>query len=67
MLASLLLAGCARGQVLEVAEALNARGVSHCLYLSGSVQPYGTAYLWARVGDLNCEHIWAAHRGLLLP
>jgi len=66
-LGSVLLAGCARGQLLEVAEALNARGVSHCLFVTGAMQPYGTAFLWARVGDLPCQEIWAQHRGLTAP
>ena len=67
LVGGLLLGGCAQPSVMDLAQALNARGISHCLFLQGTVAPYGTAYLYARVGDLNCEAIWAAHRGLMLP
>jgi hypothetical protein len=42
-------------------------GIAHCLHAQGAVPPYGSAYLWARFGDLDCEGIWAAHRGATLP
>jgi hypothetical protein len=64
--ASLLLSGCATTSVMDIADALNARGIAHCLTIK-AVTPYGTADLYARIGDLQCEAIWTGRRLDALP
>jgi hypothetical protein len=64
----LLLLGCReRVTLLEIVEAMNARQVSHCLYAQVAVAPYGSAYLYAKSGGLNCEEIWDRKRQLEMP
>lgn len=63
----LLLSGCARQSLLDVATALNERHVSHCLFVQGAVPPYGTAYLYAQVGALDCPRLWQERTRATLP
>lgn len=59
LLPLLMLFGCREQVTLpELIDALNERQVSHCLYIQGSFPPYANGYLYAQVGQLNCEHIW---------
>jgi methylmalonyl-CoA mutase cobalamin-binding subunit len=67
LLCSLLLPGCVRQDLHDLVEALNARGVSNCLYISGAFPPYGNAYLYAKSGELPCTDIWQARRLLEGP
>jgi hypothetical protein len=66
-LSTWLLVGCTHRTPMERAEALMRLGIAHCLYVQGAVPPYGSAHLWARFGDMDCEAIWAAHRGAVMP
>jgi hypothetical protein len=63
----LALSGCQQGSLRELADSLNARGVSHCLAITGTFPPYGHAILHAKVGDLDCVEVWREIRALNGP
>jgi hypothetical protein len=44
--------------IKAISDALESRGISHCLMIQATVVPYGRAYLFAKVGDLPCQDIW---------
>ncbi len=67
LLVSLGLLGCSQPTVMELAQALNERQVSHCLFVQAAVAPYGTAYLYAQVGDLDCVALWKERNRAALP
>jgi len=50
-----------------VATALNERHVSHCLFVQAAVPPYGTAYLYAQGGALDCPRLWQERSRATLP
>lgn len=53
-----LLTGCAQGRLIEMAEAMQRTGMSHCLYARAAVPPYGYATLLGKTGDLDCMSLW---------
>ena len=58
-LALLLFGGCAqRPTLMELVDAMNARGISHCFVVHAQVAPYGRASLYAKTGDMACETLW---------
>lgn len=63
----LLLSGCTRQSLLDVATVLNERQVSHCLFVQAAVPPYGTGYLYAQVGTLDCPRLWQERARATLP
>ena len=67
LLLSLFLLGCQHERLHDLVDALNARQISHCLFLQGSFPPYGSGYLYAKSGELPCEEIWRARRILEGP
>jgi hypothetical protein len=54
------LVGCT-WELQALTVALAARQASHCLRISGATS-YGTATLYTRTGDLDCEGLWRADR-----
>ncbi len=67
LLVPLGLLGCSQPSVMELAQALNERQVAHCLFVQAAVAPYGTAYLYAQVGDLDCVSLWKERNRAALP
>ena len=60
--------GCATTTTIaDVAKALQEAKVSHCLYATLAIVPYGNAVLHARAGDLDCVEIWKRRSDSLLP
>lgn len=63
----LFLSGCTHTSLLDVVTTLNERHVSHCLFVQSAVPPYGTAYLYAQVGELDCPRVWQERARSTLP
>lgn len=63
LVACLLLAGCAQGSLLEVAEVAERRGWAHCGYYTGGVPGYGAATVLTQSGELDCLRVWQRLRG----
>lgn len=55
------LTGCTASSaehIKSIADALNERHVSHCLFLQAGVPPYGHITLLAGSGDWDCVAYW---------
>ena len=64
----ILVTSCQNESLKTLTDALNARGDSHCLAVTGSLAGYGGVRLYAKVGkDIDCDALWRRGDLLLAP
>lgn len=66
MLLACLFGGCAQ-DMHNLVQSLNDAHVSNCLFVQGAFPPYGSAYLYAKAGDLDCVSLWQRRQMLMEP